>query len=109
MAEQLVPFAHDPDSRHPLSDAHIAMVSSAGASAPYRNWGFKWPYFVSDVVGRWEGQEVADCRCRVKVVYRLARPDRHIGRRSHRQQLILGDSAGRHWMSAESYDAAQDA
>lgn len=50
MAEQLVPFAQNPASHHPLSDAHIATISSAGASAPYRNWGLKWPYFVSVVV-----------------------------------------------------------
>lgn len=31
----------------PLSEEQVESITDAGAASPYRNWGTKWPYFVS--------------------------------------------------------------
>ncbi|WRT69443.1 uncharacterized protein IL334_006429 [Kwoniella shivajii] len=45
MAEQIKPFLDTP-SYTDLSQEHIRDISDAGASAPFRNWGTNWPYFM---------------------------------------------------------------
>ena len=45
LKEQIAPFLLG-SVTPPLSDEHVTSITNAGASAPYRNWGTNWPYFV---------------------------------------------------------------
>lgn len=55
-----------------LAPEQVEAITVAGAKAPYRNWGAKWPYFVSGTRGE------ADGRCKGREACKRVQRDRAI-------------------------------